>query len=353
MLKREKINIMANQPAGRSKITADSLLSAAKKGNVSPVYLITGSDEVCREQFFQKLISQIIPESLRDFNLNLFSAENLDILSFKSCYESYPVMSKMRVLILRDCDKLKEAPKDCLETILLTPVETSCIIMVSEKVDHRLKLFKEVSKMGSSVDFLQPYDKNIPKWIETQASLMGLKFDPSAILLLQRYVGNSPGELVMEIEKLAACVSGKMIVSEDLVSKVTAKSRVATVFELADAIGEQNTVQALNLLQNFLDSGNHPSIAVKMIVRHYSILSLAMIELEKRNSVERIAQVIGIHPFFARSYINQARLFTQSKILQCLSIVKDADWQVRSLGKRLERIAMEQMVVRLCNETNL
>ena len=56
MLKREKINIMANQPAGRSKITADSLLSAAKKGNVSPVYLITGSDEVCREQFFQKLI---------------------------------------------------------------------------------------------------------------------------------------------------------------------------------------------------------------------------------------------------------------------------------------------------------
>lgn len=347
------MNIMANRPTSRSKITADSLLSAAKKGNVSPVYLITGSDEVCREQFFQKLISQIIIESVRDFNLNLFSAENLDCFSFKSCYESYPVMSKMRVLILRDCDKLKQAHRDCLETILVTPVETSCIVMVSEKVDHRLKLFKEVSKMGSTISFLPPYDKNIPKWIETQASSMGLKFDPNAILLLQRYVGNSPGELLMEIEKLAACVSEKLIISEELVNKVVAKSRVATVFELADAIGEQNIVKALNLLQNFLDGGNHPSIAVKMIVRHYSILSLAMIELGKGNSVEKIAQVVGVHPFFASSYIHQARSFTHTEILQCLSIVKDADWQVRSLGKRLERIAMDQMVVRLCSESNL
>jgi DNA polymerase III delta subunit len=122
---------------------------------------------------------------------------------------------------------------------------------------------------------------------------------------------------------------------------------------LANAIGEQNTAEALHLLENFLDGGNHPAIALKMIVRHYSILSLAMIELDKGNSVEKIAQVVGVHLFFARSYTDQARSFTQDEIFRCLSIVKDADRQVRSLGKRLERISMDQMVVRLCGKTFL
>jgi len=352
MLKKRKMGYVISKSNRQSNVTADSLLSAVKKGDVSSVYLITGSDDVSREQFFRKLISLIVPDSIRDFNLNSFSAEGLDFLNFKNIYESYPLMSQHRVLILRDCDKLDQVAKDHLHTMLLSPIETSCIIMISEKVDFRLKFFKEASKVGSAINFLLPYDRDLPKWIETQTRKIGLKFDPKAILLLQMYVGNSPGELVKEIEKLAACVSDEAVVSEEMVREVTANTRSATIFELANAIGERNASEALNLLGNFLDGGNHPAVAVKMITRHYSILSKTKIELEKGNSVEGIAQAIGVHPYFARSYVSQARSFTQGRIWRCISIIKDTDWQVRSLGRRLERVAMDQMVARLCGSSH-
>jgi len=332
----------------RPPITPENLLSAAKDGDVSPVYLITGSDELSRERFFRELTSFIVPDSVKDFNLNSFSAEGLDFVSFKSIYESYPLMSPRRVLILRDCDKLNQASKDDLDKIFMSPIETSCVILVSEKVDLRLKLFKEAKKIGSAIEFRPPYDKDLPKWIETQASLVGLKFDPKAMLLLQLYVGNSPGELVKEIEKLAVHVADKVVVSEELVRQVTSNTRGTTVFELADAIGQKKAQEALDLLEKFLDGGNHPAIAVKMIARHYSILSRAKIELGKGNNIEEIAKVIGVHPYFARSYIDQARSTTVGRIWRCLSIIKDTDWQIRSFGRRLERVVMDRMIARLC-----
>ena len=346
--KRKRIGFVVNKYSRGPKIIPENLLSAAKDGDISPVYLITGSDELSRERFFRKLTSCIVPDSVRDFNLNSFSLEGLDFVRFKSIYESYPIMSQRRVLILRDCDKLNQVSKDNLEEIFMSPIETSCVIFVSEKIDLRLKLFKEAKKIGSAIEFRIPYDKDLPKWIETQASLVGLKFDPKALLLLQLYVGNSPGELVKEIEKLAACVPDKVIVSEELVRQVTSNTRGVTVFELADAIGQKKAQEALNLLEKFLDGGNHPAVAVKMIARHYSILSRAKIELGKGNNIEGIAKVIGIHPYFARSYIDQARSNTGGGIWRSLSIIKDTDWQIRSFGRRLERVVMDRMIARLC-----
>ncbi|MAN25323.1 MAG: DNA polymerase III subunit delta [Gemmatimonadetes bacterium] len=348
MSKKRRMKFVVNRPKRSTRPNAEGLLLEAKNGKVSLVYVITGGDEVSRDKFFRKLVSFVVPDNVRDFNFNSYNPEGFDPISFKSTYESYPLMSPRRVLALHDCEKLDQASKEYLETILFNPIETSCILFVSEKVDFRLKLFKLASNVGSVIDFRVPYDKNLPQWIEMQARAIGIRLEPKAILRLQMYVGNSPGELVQELNKIAVCVSDKETVTEDLVRRFCSTTRGATVFELANAIGERNCQDALKLAETFLNTGNHPAIALKMIDRHYLLLLKAKAELEKGHGADEIAKVIGVHPFFARAYVDQSRSFSTSRIWRCLGILKEGDWQIRSYGRRLEKFVMDRMIVQLC-----
>ena len=153
---------------------------------------------------------------------------------------------------------------------------------------------------------------------------------------------------IQELNKIAVCVSDKETVTEDLVRRFCSTTRGATVFELANAIGERNCQDALKLAETFLNTGNHPAIALKMIDRHYSLLLKAKAELEKGYGADEIAKVIGVHPFFARAYVDQSRSFSTSRIWRCLGILKEGDWQIRSYGRRLEKFVMDRMIVQLC-----
>ena len=58
-------------------------------------------------------------------------------------------------------------------------------------------------------------------------------------------------ELAQELNKIAVCVSDKETVTEHLVRRFCSTTRGATVFELANAIGEQNCQDALKLAKRF------------------------------------------------------------------------------------------------------
>jgi DNA polymerase III subunit delta len=338
-----------NNSRGKKRGTSpDQLRSTIGKGEIYPVYLLYGLEEYGKEAFSHWLVDALAPAQARDFNMDVFRADRFDPLDLLQIYESYPMMAERRLVLLRDCDQLSAEACRSLERVVDAPVDTSCLIFIGGKVDMRRRLFQQLAKAGAAIEFRPPYDREIPQWIQRQAKYKGVKIEPTAVDMLLLYVGNNPRELVGEIDKLVTFVGAGKAITSAAIEEVTAASRQVNVFELAEAVGTRNVAQAQNLLNRYLDQGEEPARAIAMIVRHYNLLLRTQLYMAKGESKEGVAKALGISPFFMGSYMEQARSYGPGSLWSSLSLLRAADWQLRSAGRRQERVLMDMLMVRLC-----
>lgn len=339
---------MNNRQKKKRGTSPEELRSALGKGEILPVYLLHGLEEYGKEAFGHWLVDMLAPPQARDFNMDVFRSDRFDPLDLLHIYESYPMMAERRLLVLRDCEQLSADACRTLERVVDAPVDTSCLVFIGAKVDMRRRLFQQLAKAGAAVEFRPPYDREVPQWVQRQAKYKGVQIEPTAIDMLMLYVGNNPRELVGEMDKLVTFVGAGKAITSAAVEEISSASRQVNVFELAEAVGARNTAKAQGLLNRYLDQGEEPARAIAMIVRHYNLLLRTQMHMAKGESKEGVAKALGVSPFFMGSYMEQARSYAQGSLWNSLSLLRNADWQLRSAGRRQERVLMDMLMVRLC-----
>ena len=347
MNKRSNAKSVAKRAKG---LNPEELLAEIAKGNVRPFYLVHGDEEYEREALVASMIEALVPAQTRDFNLDVLRAERLEVLDFFQVYETYPMMAESRLIVLRDAEALAADQCRGLERVFATPVETSRLLVVGRKVDMRRKFFRELSRKGRALEFKPPYDNQVPQWIQRYAKRQGMQIEPAAIQLLSQYVGAKPRELVSEIEKLVSFAGVGQPITPAAVEQVAGITRGASVFDLADALGKGQGKLAQKLMQKFLSQGEEPTRAVAMISRHFQLLLKAKVIMGKSLPRDKMAAELGVAPFFLSGYLEQAQRRSTSWLWAGLSALREADWHLKSQGRRQEHLVLELLVAKLCRK---
>jgi DNA polymerase-3 subunit delta len=332
----------------RRGLSADELMAEVGGGDIRAYYLLHGDEEYEREALATWLADQLAPDQARDFNLDVIRAERFEILDFLQLYQAYPMMAEHRLLVIRNAEELSADQCRGLERIFSDPVETSRLLVIGQKVDMRRKFFRELSRQGRVLEFRPPFDNQVPQWIQRHAKRQGIKIEPPAIQMLSQYVGAKPRELVSEIDKLVSYVGEANPITAAAVEQVAGITRGASVFDLAEAIGAQNGERAHELMSRFLTQGEEPSRAVAMIARHFQLLLKARGLIGKSLPREEMAAQLGVAPFFLPAYLEQARSRSTPWLWAGLGALKEADWRLKSRGRRQERLIMDLLVAQLC-----
>ena len=337
--------------AKRTKgLSPEELLAEIAKGDIRPFYLLHGDEEYEREALVASMIEALVPAQTRDFNLDVLRAERLEALDFFQFYGTYPMMAESRLIVLRDAEALAADQCRGLERVFAAPVETSQLLVVGRKVDMRRKFFRELSRKGRALEFKPPYDNQVPQWIQRYAKRQGVQIELAAIQLLSQYVGAKPRELVSEIEKLVSFVGAGQPVTASAVEQVAGITHGASVFDLADALGKGQGKLAQKLMQRFLSQGEEPTRAVAMITRHLQLLLKAKVLMGKSLPRDKMAAELGVAPFFLPRYLEQAQRRSASWLWAGLSTLKEADWRLKSQGRRQEHLVLELLVAKLCRK---
>ena len=347
MKKRSNAKIVAKRAKG---LSPEQLLAEIAKGDIRPFYLLHGDEEYEREALVASIIEALVPAQTRDFNLDVLRAEHLEVLDFFQVYETYPMMAESRLIVLRDAEALGADLCRGLERVFATPVATSRLLVVGRKVDMRRKFFRELSRKGRALEFKPPYDNQVPQWIQRYAKREGIRVEPAAIQLLSQYVGAKPRELVSEIEKLVSFVGVGQPVTASAVEQVAGITHGASVFDLADALGKGQGKLAQKLMQKFLNQGEEPTRAVAMITRHFQLLLKAKVLMDKSLPRDKMAAELGIAPFFLSGYLEQAQRRSTSWLWAGLGALREADWCLKSQGRRQEHLVLELLVAKLCGK---
>lgn len=328
--------------------TPQRLMDSTARGEIYPLYLLHGDESFLIDEALAAIEGVALQtEGLRDFNLNTFYGGETDPGTIRDAVETLPMMSQVRVVIVKDADELKDKDWDVLMPLVDDPVPSSIFICVAPKIDKRKKYIKRFFEKGCAVEFKRPYENQIPEWIRALAKRVDIKLAAEAVELFHQLVGSNLQDIHAELGKLKTYLGDKKTATADDVLKAVSRVRLDSVFDLTDAIGRNDRGRALDCLVNLLDNGQNEVGVLVLIARHFRILKLVGEGLSEGLSGQRLSSRAGVSPYFLKSYVDQARAWNARKIDRTFQALLDTDRALKS-SPIAAHIWLENFIVQTC-----
>ena len=328
--------------------TPQRLNDSISRSEIFPLYLFHGDETFLIDESVAHLELTALGEGLRDFNLNTFYGGEADASTIRDAVETLPMMSPVRVVVVKDVQELSDKEWEMLSSLVETPVPTTAFVCIASKIDKRKKHFKRFMEKGVVVDFKRPFDNQIPDWIRSLSRKHGLKFTNDAVDLFHQLVGSNLADINSELLKLTEFLGAIKTVDVEDILKSVSRVRVDSVFDLTDAIGHGDRARALDCLVNILDHGQNEVGVLALISRHVRILKLVNDGMKEGLSGGRLSSRAGVSPYFLKSYVEQARSWNEKKIERTFQALLDTDRALKS-SPVASHIWLENFIVQTCS----
>lgn len=258
-----------------------------------------------------------------------------------------------RIVIARGVGVLttKEAVAG-LVAYLADPMPSAALVLVWDKApDSKLKqgpppksLVAAIAACGGVVVDTDPGKKAEP-WIDEQLAGEQFRLDKAARSALIEHLGDEPQRLLGILATLRGVyVAGSKLGPDDLVPYLGAEGDV-TPWALTDAIAAGDVGTAVAMVQRMLANGRHP-IQVLATLSSW-VGNLLALDGAAVVSKEDAARLIGGHPFVAGKAAALARQAGPERIAEAVTLVADADLDVRGRSALPPVAVLEVLVARL------
>lgn len=314
-----------------------------------PIYLFNGEDQLKRETLLKRLISRI--GSVTDIEMNSITIPAVDVKTadflFDACY-TLPFGSEVRLVTVKEADKLTQSVMDALADYVVKPCETTVLVLLADKLKATTRFFKALKKQyPTAIVDCSPKKRNeLPALVRSMAVAQGVTISTEAAALLIERAGTSTIALNTELQKLASYVKAskrETISRQDVVSIV---ARVAEVkpWDLADALTTRDLAGSLQLIARMPEQSATSLLSI-CVSRIRELLSIKA--LQKRE-VDSIAAELGQPDWRVRTQIKAASTFSRKMLIDSLAQAADADKQMKS--GRDASLVLEQWLIGFCTK---
>ena len=315
-------------------------------GMPRPIYLLHGQETFLKDQILTRL-TNLVPEGMRDFNLQIMLADDTSPALALEQAQTMPFMSPPRVIVLKGIDRYSAEELVMFHKYLDQPNETTCLVLVVDKPDFRLKFYKTIRDRGWDVSLQAPRGRGLLAWVKQAMARRGQEMTEGAAQELIERIGTDLMELDGELEKISLYALDLPKVTGEEVRAAGRLSPTANVFMLGDAVGEQRPDEALMALKDLLLVDHHLPV-LYMLIRHFRLLLKAgILQLEGVGQSEAVKS-LGLPPFVARKYIDQARTLALGQIKKGLACLLEANLTLIS-NPAPPRLVMERLVLDLAS----
>lgn len=339
-------------PKKQDKSGIQQLKTDIKEHHVQQLYLLGGEESYLKEHYLDVLEKEVVEESFRDFNLEVFEGAALTADQLTGAIDSYPAMAERRMVVVKDLDVFKPpaALKEELPQILNDLPEYICLVFYYDtiplKPDKRTKLYASITKNGCIADFLHLERHDLIPWVRRHARAAGKQIDSTTCDYLLFLCGTSMTNLTLEIEKACAHSVTEEVKRSDI-DAVCTRVLDAAVFDLTDAITAQRFDRALILLQDLTAQKNEPIVLLAAIARHIGRLYAAKLATQSHVSDKELMELLGSKSaFYARKMRDSAVHMPTAWLRRTLLLCGENDMMMKSAGADRQKI-LELMLLKM------
>lgn len=349
-------------------MTPEQAIERAAKGDIPPVLLVVGEERLLRDQVIAAVTKAGLAGGLPEFNHDKFTAGEAPIDKVLGATRTVPMMAKKRVVFVRGLERWDTSaasaaedgeasnkalpPLDRIAEYAKEPIDSTCLLLVAEKLDGRRKLVALAKKAGFLVD-CAPLDGNkLPAWIKARAKAKGHAIDGDVAELIAEIAGPDLSYLDDVLERLSLYVgrTGEQgnPITEDAVSVNVTRVRLADTWKLVDAASTKDLGRVLALFADVYDPRDRGLPLVGAIA--WSLRQLLKLEsaLGQGASIDEAARRANIYPAFrAREHAQKLKAFRPRELERWLVIVQETDLALKSSRRNADAI-LEEMFTRMC-----
>jgi len=268
------------------------------------------------------------------------------------------MMADQRVVLVKDTQHLPASELDELTDYFEDPAQSTCLIfhaLLSDdgpSIDGRSSAVKSLKKHAVTCEFEALYDSEVGEVVQKHAADRDLNLDREAAAYLVEAVGTDIAQLDRALDKVDLYLADRdqspRPVAVDDVEAVTAHTRVRSIFDLTDELGDRHYRNALQILDAMLQSGKAPIPILFMIARHFRIVGkLQDPDIRNISSKKQRASEVGVMRWFIDDYERHARTFDRDDVAFIRKRLREVDRALKSSGLD-DRTLLESLLYDIC-----
>ena len=333
--------------AARALDSYQSLVKEIRGGQIAPLYLFHGEEQVLAEYVVTVLEELLMPDDMRSVNFLRLDGLKMTEAEFIRAVETPPMFGERRLVLVDQpffVKSKKEGQTERLAGLFADWPAFTCGVMLCSELDKRLKLVKQLTLVAKVYEFPALTAVEASQWVDERLRKAGIRTRGLGRLIVER-AGNNLRILRLEVDKVIAYADGAQVEAGDIEFLVR-NNMETSVFDLVDAVGQRQLERALQLVDELHTQGQEPLYVLAMIGRQLRLLLVARLHLDQGQTNQEAAAALGIHPFPAGKCVTQAKIWSQGALRQAIAGCLAADEAIKT-GQLPGRRAVDRLLLEL------
>jgi DNA polymerase-3 subunit delta len=342
-------------------------------GEVAPVYYLYGDTPRLREEILSALQKALFggADGGEAFNVDRLDASERSAQEIVDTANQLPVLAARRLVIVRGADQLlgrarpgrdpaggdgEGAADGPLVTYFRTPSPSTCLVLIGEKPDARLRATRALAEAGILCDLSPPKDQALATWLQEEARRLGKRLRHDAATTLVAFTGNALETAAGELEKLALFVGEREEITSSDVEEAVKNREGALVWRFTDALKARDPQGALTALERYLRGFRRPEDALfpllgtlrgelRMLLQAQEIGAVR--RLRGRALAKKLVEEFKVNPYRAEKAAAAAERFSRAELRDALRALLGTDRRLKS-SSLSPRLLLDAWVWQFC-----
>lgn len=314
-----------------------------KTENFKQMYLLCGSEDYLRSQYRDRLKKALLGDG-DAMNLSCFEGKDISQPQLVDLAETMPFLAERRVIVIENSGMFKGG-SDVLADYLKEVSPTAFFVFSEKEVDKRNRLYKVVKDKGYVGEFGEQDEATLTRWVAGLVKKENMEIDRAAIALLLYKTGTDMENIRRELEKcICYCLQRGRITAQD-VEMICTERLSNRIFDMINFLAAGKQEQALKLYYDLLALKEPPMRILFLISRQFNMLLQTKMLREKGYDKRIISEKLGVAPFIAGKYMDQAAHFKRPVLRKALEDCVQAEEDVKT-GRIGDVMSVELLMIK-------
>ena len=316
----------------------------------APAYLVRGDDASLVGQRVHEVLGALAgdhdPATVVEEHGGA-GVDDLDVGMVVDALTTPPFLTDRRIVVVREAGRLSAADGGRVAECLSEPLPGVTLVLVAGGGTIPAALAKAVERAGVVLDTSVGTGRARTQWLIDRVHEGPVRLDARATTMLGEHLGGDMSRLHGLLDALAAAYGEGAAVDPERLEPFLGEAGSLPPWELPDALDGGDTEGALVALRRQFGAGGlHPLQVMATLHRHYQ----AMLRLDGSGvtTPDEAAALLGMRSTFpARKALEQCRRLGPGSISRAITLLADADLDIRGRSGLPPETVMEVLVGRL------
>lgn len=338
---------------------------ASRQADAAAVFVVKGSDSALVDRGVERLLAELTSpvaatgdrqeQAVTDGTLAVAIEEHrapngeddLLIGPVLDALFTPPFLADRRIVVLRDAEDLNASQAGELAARLDEPFAPNVLVLAVVGKPLPSVLAKVLKQRGREIDTSTGTSiKARTQWLTEQLQAAPVHLDPAARRVLEEHLGEDVSRLNALLDILSAAYGEGARVTPAELEPFLGEQGGAPPWELTDALDKGDVATAVQAARRLLGpGGRHPFQLLATLHKHYG----AMLRLDGSGVTDAAAaaSLLAMSPFPARKVFDQGHRLGADRIARAVSLIADADLDLRGVMDWPDGLVIEVLVARL------